>query len=492
MAANTGRKCYWLLFALFFISYGYFFQGGGWNQNSRLCLTRAIIDRGSFIIDAYREDAPGIKFVNAGDWAYYNGHYYSNKSPGLSFMAVPFFAASQALAARLIPGDPGRQVLVSAYCSTVFTVGLLSAFLCLLIFYVFHRVFSMRVNAALLLAVLYGFGTLAFSYSTTFYSHQPAACCSFLSFLLAMNIRYGAAPRKTLMAVLAGFSAAAAVVIEPSAMIMLVGVAFCLVSVREGRSYIPLYVLGCVLPLTVLGWYNYVCFGHPLASGYTYSNDMVMWKVEGKLFGLPGLRRFYDLLISPHRGLFFSSPVLLMALPGLFIALRRRQWLSEILFCAVISGVFIVFIACLHAWHGGWAAGPRYLLPAFPWIFMMAGLCLPRIPRVFMTVGLLSLLINISIAIVGNEIPLEVKNPLFDVVWKHLIAGRVSINPFPLSHCADYTMAEMARVETWRANFSSFNLGELLFPYSIASVLPLAVFWAVWGYWWRKIVCHHR
>lgn len=477
---------YFLLFLLFFISYGYFFQGGGWNQNARICLTRSIIDFGTFTIDHYKDDAFGTKFVSAGYWAYYDGHYYSNKSPGLSFMAVPFFAVSQMLWARIIPDDPGRQVLFSAYMSTLFTVGLLSAFLCLLIFYVFHRIFSMSANAALLLTVLFGFGTLAFSYGTTFYSHQPAACCSFLSFVLAMNIRYGAAPRKNVMAALAGFSAASAVVIEPSAIIMLAGVAFCLVSVREGRSYIPLYVLGCVLPLAVLGWYNYVCFGHPLASGYAYSNDMVMGKVEGTLFGLPGLKRFHDLLISPYRGLFFSSPVLIMALPGLFIALRRKQWLSEILFCAMISGVFIMFIACFHAWHGGWAAGPRYLLPAFPWIFMMAGLSLQRFPGVFVGIGLLSLLLNLAITIVGNEIPLEVKNPLLDVVWKNLIAGRVSINPFPLSQCESYTMAEMARIDVWRANFSSFNLGELLFPYSIASVLPLAGFWGVWGYWWRK------
>jgi hypothetical protein len=168
MTANPGRRCYALLFALFFVSYGYFFQGGGWNQNSRMCLTRALIDHGTFAIDAYKEDAPGMEFVNAGDWAAYDGHYYSNKAPGLSFMAVPFFAAAQALAVRLLAGDPGRQVQVSAYVSTMCTVGVLSACLCLLIFYVFHHIFSMRVNTALLLTLLFGFGTLACSYSTTF------------------------------------------------------------------------------------------------------------------------------------------------------------------------------------------------------------------------------------------------------------------------------------------------------------------------------------
>ena len=229
---NTGisktdtRSMYVLLFLLFFITYAYFFQGGGWNQNARICLTRSIIDYGSFAIDHFREDSPEMEWVNTGDWAYYDGHYYSNKSPGLSFLAVPFFATSRALLTRLVPDDPGRQMVLSAYASTVCTVGVLSTMLCLLIFYVFHRVFSMTVNTSLLLTVLFGFGTLAFSYSTTFYCHVPAACCSFASFVLAMNIRYGTSPHKNLMAVLAGFSAAYAVVIEPSTMIMLAAVAF--------------------------------------------------------------------------------------------------------------------------------------------------------------------------------------------------------------------------------------------------------------------------
>ena len=487
------RSLYIPLFLLFFIPYAYFFQGGGWNQNTRICLTRSIIDYGTFAIDHCREDAPGMAWVNTGDWAYYDGHYYSNKSPGLSFLAVPFFAASRMFVTPLMPDDPGRQVLLSAYASTVCTVGVLSALLCLLIFYVFHRVFSMTVNASLVLAMFFGFGTLAFSYSTTFYCHQPAACCSLLSFLLAMNIRYGASPRKNMMAVLAGFSAASAVLIEPSTMIMLIAVAFCLVSVREGRSYIPLFVLGGILPGAALGWYNYVCFGHPLASSYNYSNDMVMWKEEGKLFGFPDLRRFYELLISPYRGLFFSSPVLLMAVPGMLISLRRKQWLSEILFCAMIAGLFIIFIAGFHAWHGGSAAGPRYLLPMFPFLYLIAGMSIARFPKLYLLLGAASLLINLSITAVGNEIPRDIRSPLTEVVAKNLLEGKVSINPVPFSRFEQYDIYKLADIRNWNAmiNTNSFNLGELLFPHSVLSLIPLLMFFVVWGWWWRRITAQH-
>ena len=50
--APINKTQYYLIFFLFFITCGYFFQGGGWNQNTRICLTRAIIHQQSFIIDS--------------------------------------------------------------------------------------------------------------------------------------------------------------------------------------------------------------------------------------------------------------------------------------------------------------------------------------------------------------------------------------------------------------------------------------------------------
>src|SRR5581483_2511908 len=38
---------------LTFVTYAYFQSGGGWNQNSQFDLTRAIVERHTFAIDAY-------------------------------------------------------------------------------------------------------------------------------------------------------------------------------------------------------------------------------------------------------------------------------------------------------------------------------------------------------------------------------------------------------------------------------------------------------
>ena len=138
----TTNKCYFCLFVLFFVTYGFFFQGGGWNQNVRICQIRAMIHQHTFIIDSYKEDShnPPFEFVNTGDWSYKDGHYYSNKSPGLSFLAVVPFGVTEYFLKHLFPSDVERQVHLSAYISTLFITSLSSALLCLLLF---SQVFSL-------------------------------------------------------------------------------------------------------------------------------------------------------------------------------------------------------------------------------------------------------------------------------------------------------------------------------------------------------------
>src|SRR5436309_13688038 len=78
------RVAEWLAI-LTFVTCGYFYAGAGWNQNSQFDLTRAIVERHSFAIDDLAQ--------NTGDVARHGGHVYTNKSPGLSWIAVlPYWA----------------------------------------------------------------------------------------------------------------------------------------------------------------------------------------------------------------------------------------------------------------------------------------------------------------------------------------------------------------------------------------------------------------
>jgi hypothetical protein len=318
---------------------------------------------------------------------------------------------------------------------------------------------------------------------------MPAAFFSFLSFVLVMHIKRDDPQRKKSLALFSGFSAATAVLIEPTTVLMLGCIVVYLISFREGRRCVLFFLLGCIPPGVLQGFYNTVCFGGPLLSSYQYANDAVMFKVNGRLFGLPHPKTFIQLLFLPYRGLFVSSPVFLMALPGTVLFFSKRNWRTEAVICTTISIIVVIFIASSYAWHGGSAIGPRYLLPTFPFAFFLTIFALRKYPKTFKALGCLSVLINLSISLVGNEVPQNVKNPLGDFILKNIAAGRVSVNPVPFSNFENYPIDTLSEISKWTPNFSAFNLGEVIFPHSPASILPLICFWVIWwGLLWRRIL----
>ena len=76
------RKAAILLGSVTFLSFLFFYEGGGWNQNSRFDLLRAIVERHTLQIDAYHE--------NTQDKAHFRGHYYSDKAPGAGVSRAAF------------------------------------------------------------------------------------------------------------------------------------------------------------------------------------------------------------------------------------------------------------------------------------------------------------------------------------------------------------------------------------------------------------------
>jgi hypothetical protein len=202
---NVERKKEWLLFAILLICYAYFFpRWASWSQNSRLDLVMAIVDRGTLAIDEY--------YQNTGDYAYYNGHYYSDKAPGLSFVAIPFYmvfkevastspvaslmdkvAHSSAFDATLREGGTGLlsqkiYFAMALYFATFFTISIPSALLGVLL----YRVLGFFIEAErprFFTALTYGLATPAFPYAGMFFSHQLVAFLLFGGFYLIFRRR---------------------------------------------------------------------------------------------------------------------------------------------------------------------------------------------------------------------------------------------------------------------------------------------------------------
>src|SRR5579871_1373287 len=83
---RVGLTLYWLTVLV----YAYFVpQYYSWNTESHLYPAFSLVDHGTFRIDAYR--------WGLGDISYWQGHYYSDKAPGLTFLSVPVYPLLHAL-----------------------------------------------------------------------------------------------------------------------------------------------------------------------------------------------------------------------------------------------------------------------------------------------------------------------------------------------------------------------------------------------------------
>ena len=404
-----------LLFLACFFAFAYFNQGGGWNQNSRFAEVRAMAEEGRFAIDDYlvyggdpatndlfrapvdhaeydfdgkrhalcwvdpewtffpisgRPKTEGVveepmhMVCASGDVAYVpkTGHFHPNKPPGTSFLALPaywtIFRIERALG---INPDHWWTLNVNAWLTTIFSVGLLSALGCVL-FYRLACNFSGGENVAALLATFaLAFGTTFFPFGTILFDHNLTAVLLLASFYWL---------RHTPRPALAGFCAGFAVVtnyVAAGAVIALGLYALLAGGVRWWRAI--LYSLGGLLPAALLGWYHYVNFGSPLALANDFQNPLFK-DPNGSLgmFGMPNPYVGAMLLISPYRGVFWLAPILILGAWGLIRWLMERTLVSEARLCIAIFGFFFLVNMSFNGYHGGFAAGPRYLVPGLPFL----------------------------------------------------------------------------------------------------------------------------
>ena len=172
-----------LIFGVIFFSYAYFYEGGGWNQNSRFDLVRAIVEQGTLRIDGYDE--------NTGDKAFANGHYYSDKAPGLALLAVPVAVATRPLlrGVGVNPASP-RGLVDLAYDVTVFAVALPMAAACACLFWICLQLGS-NLSGSTFAALALGLATPMWAYSTLFWGHALAGVCLVFAFACALKLRGG-------------------------------------------------------------------------------------------------------------------------------------------------------------------------------------------------------------------------------------------------------------------------------------------------------------
>jgi hypothetical protein len=456
------------LFVLALGSYAYTFGGGGWNQNATFALVRSIVESQTFAIDAYAK--------TTGDVSYSGGHVYSNKPPGVAFLAVPVYAALLA-AERAVGVDPTlfKVTTANAYVCTVAVCGVLGALIPAALF-LYGRMSGLANRRWLMaVALVIALGTPLFGYATALFVHVPSASLLFLAFVLAASGRPVAA------GFLAGLATATNYLCGPPAAL----IALCLL---PPPRLLLRYAAGAVLPLAALAAYQSIAFGSFMATSIAHlPPQFTSAHAFLGVFRVPEPAALWGVTFSPYRGLFFTAPILLLAVVGIAPMFRRAR--PALLIVAGTTLFFLLANASFNGWWGGHAISARYLLPIVPFLGVLL-LYADRVPRVlFAGVALLSIALQTMIAVVDVHVPADIQQPLTAYIVPQLVSGaipeetpgyresggrrigHVAVNPYSVTTCG------------CRSLWSSFNLGEkLLGQGSLLSILPLLL-WMIGGTW---------
>jgi hypothetical protein len=500
----------------------YFYEGGGWNQNSRFDLLRAIVERHTLTIDAYHE--------NTQDKAHFNGHYYSDKAPGLVFLALPFAYGARA-AMRLAGVDPesARAEFSFSYVVTVFAVALPTALAGLCLFFLGLR-FGAGSTEAAFGALMMCLGTPIWAYAGLFWAHALVGACLVFGLAAALKIstpfrgpdrewqfppspkvreQGGAIPvpnsaaqsaaetgRPTEgawtdfgYALAVGLAAGWATVTEYPAAPASAIVAWLALSRTWGKGWAARWrvaagmALGAGICLAVLLAYLYAAFGS-LRPSYAYydPNSFAFMRRQGYL-GLtyPHPDRLLKILFGCSRGLFFASPLLLAAPFGLWALWEEKAHRTIAGVAAGIFAYYFLFNASFYWWKAGLSFGPRYAGASIPLLSIGLAVAWQRAKPVWRSVlavlAVVSVLVTVMVVSTTSQLAMQDSCPMAHSSWPAFWAGELALN----------RQSMLTAAEAACGNYGAFNLGQLMGLRGLASLIPLLLVWGIFAVVWMQI-----
>jgi hypothetical protein len=412
---ETDRTIAVALFSLLFSVYLLTFSGALHSSDGQamFSVAESLVRRGDYDINQIRW--MGLQQGTFGP----DGELYCRKGVGTSLLAVPL--------AWLGLVVPFWGVVQTAMLLNVLVTALTGT---LLFFYV--RRLGYGQNTAVTTALVFGLGTMAWPYAKYFFSEPLSGLCLLAAAYFLLPTGSGPTTSMSLWrCALSGFFVGLAVatrfanaVLVPVYLLLLLAYLLreqgisrwsaAFAGPLAARVLKPVVAFG--LPL--VGWaailcgYNYVRFGNPLTTGY----------LPEESFSAPWLTGILGLLISPGRGLLFFCPVLVACIPALPSFLRRHR--LQALFVFLVSVCYVLLYGKWFMWHGGFAWGPRFLVPIIPLLCITLAPLLDRLSGrwrwAFWALFALSAaiqLLGLSVHFVHHqEALLETGLPLFDQV----------------------------------------------------------------------------
>jgi hypothetical protein len=312
------------------------------------------------------------------------GRTYSKYGLGQSLAALPLYLLGMAW--RYVTGivyAPRSAALLLNCLLTAGTAGLLVTL---------ARNLGYSTRTGMLLALAYALCSPAWVYTHTFFSEPLATLCLTGAALSAIRFAQGGNVR---WLVLSGGALGFALLTRLDAVAALPAFGLYLALVWNAQDHpfsailrqIAATLLGFSLGVGLMLLHNLVRFGSPLDFGYHTAN----WQT-------PFLRGLYGLTISPGKGILWYAPAIVLGLFGLRPFSRR--WPHETVLCAGVPTGYLVLHSPYTYWAGGWCWGPRFILPALPFLLLPASALLDR--RDLPKAAELGLALLLAIGLVGQ------------------------------------------------------------------------------------------
>ncbi len=407
-------------------------------QVTRIALTLAMTE-GRLDIDDYA--------ALTVDLAQHEGHFYADKPPGLSLLAVPGVAV-----ARQFLGVPtgvlDRQqfpiAMIVAVLSTVAPLAALAA----AALYLLCRRLGLSDASALFAAAAMALGTPFFGWSTAFFAHAVTGSLLLLALALAVWSRgrhsRWAAP---VLGLMLGFTLTTDLVSAPAVAVIAL---YYLLAERERRwSRLVGGSIGGVAGLLPLLIYNQMVFGSPFTLGY--SQVVGFEGMKQGLFGLtvPNPTVIGEVLFGLHRGLLPLAPVLLLLPLGWWRMAMRPDARALAATTLGVALSFLLVNASYFYWDGGSSTGPRHLIGMLPVLGVVLGFGWPaRRPGQAMALGLLTVSVLISAACAATYMFADVRfpAPFFDPILGLILEQGAWVRLLNvLVPCAGFALLTMMR-----------------------------------------------
>ncbi len=386
------------------------FESSG--STSRYALTEAFVKFNTLFFNTQQSQ------FAAPDVSEYKGKYFSIFTPGVSFLAVPFY----------LVGNVFQLPQLFTY-----SLNIILAFMIFLLMIKLSQITGSGLKPSIIAAITFIFATNLLPYTGSFTQHLASTAVIILA-IINVSIK-----RTLINNIWLGILFGAGILLDlPNVFMMAPIILYVIykhfvVNTNEQKINLSINLnifgifIGLIPLILIFGLYNFQTSGSYFKAAqfigrskiyapqdYTNTNS----NTNEKKFSirLPfktrnQIRGIYILTLSDERGVFYYSPVLILGLIGLYILYQEKKdrTLIILLLCVALFDLF--GYSMFSDYHGGWAFGSRYMIPAEAMMSVGLGFFIQKyrhkilVPIIFLVLFSYSVFVNTLGAMTTTLIP---------------------------------------------------------------------------------------